>query len=216
MPVINSTNQYKIIHDHNIPLCFVGNTHYSKILSEYFNSTRNCDTLTLEEIETKSAIWRDSRQFICLSTNPAFKLAAQETFRELNLKTFSVMANMASIGNNVTIGYNVMIDQFTYIWDNCVIGDFNTLACHVTIAHGSSVGDCCHIAPYAHLAYATVGDGVYIGNGAFVFANMDNPISVTNWVNIQAFSRVLHSIDRAGTYYSNRLVDTQNSLELRL
>ena len=216
MPLVNSTNQFFILHDHNLPLCFVGRSHYNTVLYDYFSKIRNCVKISLEELEQQSESWLEKYQFISLQTHISFKIKVKSVFDKLNIKCFSVCSNFASIGNNVQIGYNVIIDQFSSIWDDCVIGDFTIIACHVQVAHGANVGDCCHIAPYVHLAYATVGNGVYVGNGAFVFANMDSPISVNNWVNIKAFSRVLQTIDRAGTYYSNRLVDTQTSLELRL
>ena len=114
------------------------------------------------------------------------------------------------------MGYNVIVDQFALLWDDCVVGDFTNITCHATVAHGTAIGSCCHISPYAHLCYVTCGDNVFVGNAAFVWATKHSPIEVCEGVNIQAFSRVLQNIDTPGTYYSNRLVDARASTELIL
>ena len=218
MPLIKSTNQYSILHDQNLPLCFVGNNHYSDLLVSYFNNIRHCIKVTLEELEEQTTQWRDRYQFICLSTHPMFKQRAKQVFDRLNLRCFSVIANMASIGNNVNVGYNVMIDQYVYIWDDCVIGNFTTVSCNVIIAHGTNIGEGCHMSPYCHLAYTKCGNYVFVGNGSFLFANAEkDSVSIADFVNLQAFSRVINtSIDNPGTYYSTRQVDARTSIELSL
>jgi UDP-3-O-[3-hydroxymyristoyl] glucosamine N-acyltransferase len=216
MPPVDSTNQFVILHDHNLPLCFVGHSHYNRVLYNYFSKTRPCVEISLEDLEHQSDSWRRQYQFISLQTHIPFKARVKAVFDRLNVKCFSVCSNFAAIGNNVSIGYNVIVEQFSSVWDDCVIGDFTTIACNVNIAHGASTGECCHISPYAHLCYVECGDCVFVGNAAFVWATKNLPITVCNCVNIQAFSRVLKSIEQSGTYYSNRMVDTRTSLDLTL
>lgn len=216
MPIVNSTNQFVILHDHNLPLCFVGHSHYNTVLYDYFSKIRNCVKISLEELEQQSESWLGKYQFISLQTHIPFKIKVKSVFDKLNIKCFSVCSNFAAIGNNVQVGYNVIIEQFSSIWDDCVIGDFTNITCNVTIAHGAVVGLCCHISPYTHLCYVSCGNNVFVGNGAFVWATKKSPIGVCDNVNLQAFSRVLKSIGQSGTYYGNRLVDSRDSTELIL
>jgi NDP-sugar pyrophosphorylase family protein len=216
MPLVELTNQFSILHEHNLPLCFVGTSHYNSVLYNYFSKTRHCVTISLEELEQQPESWQERHQFISLQTHIPFKIKVKDVFDRLNLKCFSVRSNFAAIGNNVQVGYNVIIEQFSSVWDDCAIGDFTTIACNVNIAHGATIGQCCHISPYVHLCYVGCGNNVFVGNGAFVWATKYLPINVCDCSNIQAFSRVLKSITQPGTYYGNRLVDSRSSIELTL
>jgi NDP-sugar pyrophosphorylase family protein len=216
MPVVPATKSWRVIHDRNKTLCFVGFTHYNKLLYRYFKDLRPCIHVSVEHVAEQSQEWLDQHQFICLPTHPKFKFEVKQLLDRLEVDCFSVISEACVIGQNVNIGYSCIVEHFAMIWDDCVVGDYCTVAAYVDVAHGTILGTGCHLSPYVECSFVTFGDGVYVGSKGFVFADMLAPITICNYVNILATTRVFNSIDQPGTYHGNRLTDPRGSLELSL
>jgi NDP-sugar pyrophosphorylase family protein len=217
MPIAPSTDSvWKVLYDHNKPLCFVGYTHFNKLLHKYFKKQRESILVSTDQLLSQSKEWQDQYQYICLPTHPKFKFEVKKIFDDLELDCFSVVSNLSVIGSNVEIGYSCHIDHFVHIWDDTVIKDHCTISAYVDLAHGTSMGIGCHISPYVQMSYVGLGNGVFVGSKSFVWADMRKPITVCDYVNVVASTRVLESIKKPGTYHGNRLIDIQTSLELDL
>jgi len=103
MPIVASTANYTVLHDSGRDLCFIGNTHYNKLLYNYFCTQRGCVLLTLEELEQKSLQWIQQHQFMSIASHCNFKYKVKTLLDKLNVTYFSVMADTAVIGQNVNV-----------------------------------------------------------------------------------------------------------------
>lgn len=216
MPLIDSNCKYQVLHDSRKSLCFVGNTHYNKLLHNYFSTQRGCTLLTLEELEQQSSQWIQQHQFMSIASHCDFKYRAKTLLAQFNVTYFSVMAETAVIGHNVNIGYNTLIDQYSIIWDNVGIGDHCSVASYVNVAHGTVLDECCQVGPQCILNFTHCNPGVYIGARTNSFGHAHAAIDIVSYTNVTSDSRVLNSITEPGTYHSNRKINESNSLELAL
>jgi carbonic anhydrase/acetyltransferase-like protein (isoleucine patch superfamily) len=213
MPIIDSKGGYQVVHDKNKTLCFIGNTHYNKLLYSYFSKIRDCVSLSLEDVDQKSQEWLSQHQFMCVASTSKFKYQVSNTLNQYGIDYFSVISDCCFVGNNVNIGYNVLVNHFTSVWDNCDIKDHTTITNNCDLAHGTTISECCHISPFSMLSFAKVNSGVFVGARSFVFGHPDNPIEIDDFVYVTADSRVIKSISDAGTYYSNRKINSKISLD---
>ena len=208
--------QYNIIHDHELPLCFIGNTFHNHTLYNYFKNTRPCEHLSLEQVAEKDQAWIDGRQFMGVVTSIPFKKQIVDTLADKNIKWFSVVTANSHIGHNVTIGFNTFINNFNVVYDDVVVGDHCTLANHLAISHCVVIGDYCHISPFSYLCFTTLNNGVCIGIRGTFPGKPDNRLTVAAWSNFMLDSTVTESIAVSGTYSGKRKQSDDTSLTLKI
>jgi UDP-3-O-[3-hydroxymyristoyl] glucosamine N-acyltransferase len=208
--------QYSIIHDYELPLCFIGNTFHNHTLYNYFKQSRPCEHLSLEEVAGKDQSWIDARQFMGVVTSVPFKKQIADTLADRNIKWFSTVTANSHIGHNVKIGYNTFVNNFNVVYDDVVVGDHCTLANHLAISHCVSIGDFCHISPFSYLCFTTLGDGVCIGLRGTFPGKPDNRLTIADWSNFMLDSTVTESIESSGTYAGKRKQSDDTSLTLKI
>lgn len=102
-----------------------------------------------------------------------------------------------SIGSHVEIGANTTIDrgalEDTIISDNVIIDNLCQIAHNVKIGEGTAIAGCVGIA-----GSAIIGAHCMIGGGA----GIPGHLTIADGVQIQAFTRVMGSIDEPGSYTS--------------
>jgi NDP-sugar pyrophosphorylase family protein len=208
--------QYSIIHDHELPLCFIGNTFHNHTLYNYFKNLRPCEHLSLEQVAEKDQDWINSRQFMGVVTSISFKKQIADTLADKNIKWFSVVTANSHIGHNVKIGFNTFINNFNVVYDDVVIGDHCTLTNHLAISHCVVIGDFCHISPFSYLCFTTLNDGVCTGIRGTFPGKPDNQLTIAAWSNFMLDSTVTESITVSGTYSGKRKQSDETSLTLKI
>lgn len=212
MPVVKSNAQYELIHDRGRELCFIGSTETNRLLTNYFNA----ETVSLEFFLEQPQEWIDQYQFMSCGSHPTWKTLVATAIEQKNAQCFSVAGSTNVFGQNVDIGYNVIIHHYNEFWDNVKIGNHCSITNQGVIAHGATLGDYCHLGPYCHLSFCNIGSGAFIGPRSWVFGIAKDVVSISDYTNITADSRVVRSITEPGTYYGNRRIKNLTSLELDL
>lgn len=208
--------KYKILHDHGLPLCFIGQTYHNKTLYDYFKNKRKCELLTIEETQQKNKEWFGERQFMSCGTGLAFKKIVVDSLKEFDLSWFSVLSINTHIGHNVQIGYNTFINNFNVVYDNTIIGNHSVITNFAQLSHSVSMGDFCHVGPYSYLCFTKLGSGIYIGARSTFTGNEQKTVNVADWCNFMLDSVVTNNITESGTYYGKRKYSNETSLTLSI
>lgn len=208
--------EYKILHDHGLPLCFIGKTYHNKTLFNYFKGKRECELVSMEEAQQHNKEWFTEKQFMSCGTGQAFKKQVVDSLHHFNLKWFSVLACNTHVGHNVQIGHNTLINNFNVIYDDTIIGNHCVVTNFAQLSHKVVLGDLCHIGPYAYLCFTKLGKGVYIGARSMFTGNEQNTLHVADWCNFMLDSVVLSDIVEAGTYYGKKKQSDDTSLTLSI
>lgn len=203
---------YQLLHDQQLPLCFVGNTFHNHTLYEYFKSKRSCEHMTVEDVLLKDQDWVNQRQFMCAVTNIGFKKQVIDQLASYNPSWFSVVSDNSHIGYHVSVGVNTFINDFNYILDDTVIGDHCTITAHTTLSHSVDIGDFSHISPYSYLSFTKLGQGSCLGLRSSFPGKPDNILNIHSWCNFMINSVVTKHIVTPGTYLGNRRVNGNTSL----
>ena len=207
---------YKILHDLGRPLCFIGDTWHNRTQAHYWHNQRPCETVTLEHCLQQSQQWWDERQFMCAVTNVAFKKKVAELTTRFIPSWFSVINETSCTGYDVIVGRNTWVNCFNTIYDSNIIGDHVTISNYVQLSHHVQIGDMCHISPYSYLCFADIGRGVCMAMRCAVPGKPGNRISVCDWANVLMDSRITRSITVPGTWYGNRKLNNQSSLDVKI
>lgn len=77
------------------------------------------------------------------------------------------------VSPSAMLGEGIMINAFTFVYANAVIGDFSIIESHCMIGTEIVVGDACMIAPGVHInRQAKVGEDTFIGSCAVFVPNV--------------------------------------------
>lgn len=204
-------SDYKVLHDLDRPICFIGNCQINTIISTELARSRCVENLTLEQTLLRDQAWFDQHQFFCGISNIAFKKTVVESIAAFNPHYVSFIDTRASVDRCAKIGNNVFISHASTVFDNTVIGN-HTLVGSSFLSHENIIGDFCHISPLSYLSYSKLGQGVAIGVGSVFAGKPDRIITVPDWCNFSLNSRVTRTIDTAGTYFGHKKLNDETSL----
>jgi carbonic anhydrase/acetyltransferase-like protein (isoleucine patch superfamily) len=207
---------YNIIHDSGKILCLVGVGFINTTLLNYFTQYRACENHRLEDILNQSQSWFNERQFLTGSASIALKQKIVQELAVFNPDYFSVVAERNRIGFNVKIGKGTYISDFNAILDDTNIGNYVTLTHHTTLSHKVTIGDYCHIGPGAYVLFASLGSGSYVSANSCFVGKSTKSISTTENCNYLINSTITKDIEVPGTYYGNRRVNYQTSLDTKI
>ena len=166
------SSKEKLIHDiKNIEDCvdgdlaFISNKKYSNMLE-----TSKCTACIVDKDFDATNV---SKEIILVRAEDpyfAYCKAIKALYSEKTSISKSPISEQAKIGNNVSIGHNVVIEDETEIGDDCII-DHN-----VIIKYGSRIAKNTKIGAGSYIAYANIGanciihPGSRIGTDGFGFA----------------------------------------------
>lgn len=211
-----TNHEYSTLHDNGLPLVFVGNTVYNHMLYNYWQDSRKCLHLTVEEVEAHTQSWFDEHQFICAVSNVAFKRLVVKQLSGFNPHYFSIIGSYNSF-NNVTIGQGTYIQHYNdFAFGDGVIGDHCTLGSYLGFSHDVRVGDFCHISGHCFLNYTTLHDGVVLPIRTTVLGDPDRKINIVENCNFMTGSTVTKSIAETGTYFGNRKISSESSVTYKI
>lgn len=208
--------EYNVLHDHDLPMVFIGDTFHNHSLYNHFKKIRPCQHIRLEETTDKDDTWFLSNQCIAIVTNVKFKKTIADHLINRPVKWFSVIGKSNVLYHNINIGYNTLVNHFNVIYDDAVIGNHCTITNHLSISHEVQINDFCHISPFTYLCFTNVGTGCVVGVRSSFPGKPESPITLPNWTNISMDSRVTKSLEISGTYCGNRLFDRSTSLDKKI
>lgn len=207
---------YKILHDADLPLVFVGRSYHNQTLYKYFEEIRTCFHMSLEQVLTMPDSWFRDHQFMCAMSNVAFKMQVANELEKRSAHFFSVMSLNSAIGHRVKIGHGTLINHFNVLYDDSIVADHTTVTNYVQISHEVTVESYCHVSPYTYLCFTKVGKGNFIGLRSGFFGYPDNKIITPDFCNFTTESRVSKSVPYMGTWSGGKLFSKDNSIELAL
>ena len=207
---------YTVLHDTGKTLCFIGNSYMNHQLYNYFKTKRDCEILTYEDVLTKNQDWFDNHQFISIIAEIKFRKLIVDSFAHKNPNYFSVYGTRNHIGFDVSIGKGVFICDFNTILDDAVIGDHCVISTHSQISHCVRIKDFCHIGPFSQFMFATINQGCYISARSSFIGKKTEMLVVVDNCNFIIGSTVTKKITKSGTYFGNRFLNPQTSLDTKI
>ncbi|AKA36068.1 NeuD/PglB/VioB family sugar acetyltransferase [Flagellimonas lutaonensis] len=116
------------------------------------------------------------------------------------VKFFTLVAEGALIGKNVTLGEGSIICPGAKIGSNVAIGEFGLINLDTIVGHDSVIGKNCSIMPHVDIGGSTtIGDNVFMGTKATVSPRL---VVVDN-SHLGVGAVVIKSIEEPGTYFGN-------------
>ena len=143
-------------------LSFLSNKKYTSLL----NTTKASVVLIPKNCDVQPS---DSQAFVkCQSSSIAFSIINQffnppvpQPKRQIHPS--AVIDESVELGENLSIGPHVVVEQGARISDNCIIGAGSY------IGHDTQMGESCHVYPNVTIHYGTIiGDNVIIHSGAVI------------------------------------------------
>lgn len=214
MSIVKLKNiSYQILRDHNKPLAFVGNTYFNAMLHKYFSAQGKDSTLlSVENAQTMNQEWFDSHQFICVSSNVATKRMVVDGIAKFKPDYFSIVGSN-NLFLNLPIGEGSYIEHnTTAMWEGCSVGNHCTILSYNQIAHDVTINDFCHISGYSFLSYCEIGRGNCMALRTNILGDLKQPISTADNCNFMINSVVTKDVTETGTYFGNRRVKDDTSL----
>lgn len=208
--------QYQIYHDLGLPIVLIGDTFHNHTLEKLLADTRSVQRVSLEHALHQSDQWYQDHQFMAVVTTASFKQKLKQSLENRPVRWFSVVSKNTLINSGVQVGFNTLINHFNVIYDDAIIGDHVTLTNFCQISHDVKIGDLCHVSPYGYLCFTSLGKGSCVGLRSSFPGKPDALINVAPWTNIHMDSRVTRSIHTSGTYYGNKKINDQCSLDIKL
>ncbi|HAC15148.1 MAG TPA: hypothetical protein DCE78_04285 [Bacteroidetes bacterium] len=207
---------YKILHDTGKPTCFIGDSYAIKSIIKIM-SHLEIEQVSLEEALTKDKNWWDARQFFHASTQVAFRKSLVEKCQEFNPCWISFVSDTNVIDSKVTIGKNVLVNQFNHLYGPAIIEDHSIITSFCQISHLVLIKEFNYISPYSYLCFTELGKGNCLATrSVFLGKSMDSPLVTADWCNFIVNSTVTKSVRQTGTYFGNRMIDNKCSLESKI
>ena len=205
---------YQIIEDIGRPTVFVGTTYFNKMLYKYFAEEKyNCSIASVEDIQNNSQDWFDNHQFICVSSNVATKKFITGAIADKNPHYISIIGSHNQF-LNLEIGKGTFIEHYTMaMWEGCRVGNHCTILSYNQIAHDAVIEDYCHFSGYSFIGYATVGEGTCAALRTTIVGSLTKSISTAKNCNFMIGSTVTKDVDATGTYFGNKRVSDQTSVD---
>ena len=214
--LILSNQDYTIYHDQNRPLCFVGDTKYNHMMYQYWSTRRSCQLMSVEQVVERGQEWIDQYQFICAVSNINFKYFVVEKLKPFSPHYFSVVG-VGNLFADVQIGVGTFIQNYnTATCEHITIGNHCTMSSFIHLSHNTTIGNYCHISSYNFINYACLEDGNLLAVRCNILGRPDHELSIIANCNFMLGSTVTKSIANSGTYFGNRRVNQNTSVETKI
>ena len=206
--------EFRILHDTDKPLCFIGTSYMNKQFYEYFKPLRSAELVTWEEARNQPQSWFNARQFHAAISNTGFKKQVVESIAEFFPDYFSIIGLSSVIDPGAKIGKNVYIYELNVLTSGDIcIGDHTIVTTQTVISHGTTIGNFSYVSPFVYTCFCNIGNGVAIGHRSSIVGSNNALISIADWTNLTTHSLVTKNLTVPATYYGNRMLSKENSLE---
>lgn len=215
---MRSNEKFYIYHDRELPLCVVGHSMLSNTVYASLNDIGNVVQLPLEQLFVKTQSWFDSYQFIVLTADTSFKKQAVEFLQSKNAHFFSLVNKFNNLATDIKIGQGTYIDAFNSMMVADIhIGNHAIVCTHNTLGRHCQVGDYGYISHHGFFNRCKIGSGTVIGTNVMICPALEtSSLSIAEYSNILAMSRITKSIEHTGTYYNSRKINDNSSLTKRI
>jgi acetyltransferase-like isoleucine patch superfamily enzyme len=209
--------QHRILHDNGKRLCLIGNTEMSRRIRSWLEAEgHKVDLILLEELLAKSTEWINQRQYMLVTSDIQFRLAAVTALKNHDLNWFSAMGVNNITHADLEIGRSVFIGNYNiFSSPGIVIDDHAHISSHCMIGDQARIGKYSHVSGYVFLNHCTLGQGCIVGLRSTV-VNQTGVLQIPDWTNLMAGSVVSKPIEISGTYYGNKLVSKEDSKTNRI
>jgi hypothetical protein len=186
------------------------------MLYQYWNSSRECQLLSVEAVVDRGQDWIDQHQFIGAVSNVAFKYFVVDKLKQFNPHYFSVVG-VGNLFADVNIGKGTFIQNYnTATCNNITVGDHCTVTSFTQLSHNVTIGDCCHISSYNFINYSDLGKGNLLAVRCSMVGKPNDILSIAPECNFMLGSTITKSIATSGTYFGNRQINQNTSLQVKI
>jgi carbonic anhydrase/acetyltransferase-like protein (isoleucine patch superfamily) len=209
---------FKILHDNNLPLCFVGLGAMSKSFYSFFCNYRNSIIIGYEEVEQKSKEWLQQYQFIAITSDVRRKIKIVNTLTQSGVHFFSLLHNYSSVSPSFKCGHGTFIGAFnSFDVSDITVGNHAIISTHNTFGHELHIRDFCHIGHHSFLNFADIGQGSVLGSNVNIMqSELNQTVVIPEYCNIMSYSMITNSLPESGTYYKSRKISSDTSLTKRI
>lgn len=210
------TDAFVLCHDSLKPLCFVTTGALSRSVHAALSGSRSSILKTFEEVKEFELF--DQYQYICLTSDVVLKKKVIEFLEDRGCNFFSVVHKTSDL--SYTIGHGTFINAFNQgmsadlsgIGNHCVIGT------HSLLGHNCIIDDFCHVSSFAYLSECHLQQGCCLGIRVSIFDDRRSQQvrKIPEFTNIIAGSMITKPIVQAGTYFGNRRLNQETSLDRRI
>lgn len=201
-------SQFSILHDQGLIKCVVGRGAMAHSIKDILV---DAEQVSVEYAMSQPLDWIEKRQFLIGISNVNVKQQAVNYLNQFCAHYFSVVGKQNNIFSYNNIGVGTFINYCNELLPGPRIGDHCIVTAYCQIGHNVTIGDFCHISAYSYLNNVKLGNGSVLGVRSSITGNP--AMTTVDYCNFIINSVVNKDITVAGTYFGNRKLSDQSSLE---
>lgn len=201
-------SQFDILHDQGLIKCIVGRGTIAHSIKDILV---DAEQVSVEHAMSQSSNWIAQRQFLIGISNVGIKQQAVDYLNQFCARYFSVVGKQNNIFSYNNIGAGTFINYCNELLSAPHIGDHCIVTAYCQIGHNVTIGDFCHVSAYSYLNNVRLGNGNVLGVRSAITGNP--AMTTVDYCNFIINSVVNKDVTVAGTYFGNRKLSDQSSLE---
>jgi len=209
--VSSQNSNYRVLHDNGSIQCLIGQGTMADSIKSALGTTEH---VSFEFVQSQTLDWINQRQFLIGTSVVKFKQQVVNYLDRFGAHYFSLVGINNIISPGTQIGKGTFINIFNDLSADSIIGDHCVVTTHCQFGHNVEIGSLSHISSYAYLNNTVLGKGTIIGLRVSMVSR--SQILITDYCNFILNGVVTDSVIQSGTYFGNRKMSDQNSIEHRI
>jgi NDP-sugar pyrophosphorylase family protein len=205
---MNIQHQFDILHDQGLIKCVVGLGTIAHSIKDILGDVEQVST---EHVMLQSPEWIAERQFLLGISNVKVKKQVVEYLDRSHAHYFSLVGKQNNIFSYNNIGVGTFINYCNELLSDPKVGNHCIVTAYCQLGHNVVIGDFCHISAYTYINNAHLGTGNILGTRSAITGSP--LITTVDYCNFIINSVVNKDVTVAGTYFGNRKLSDQSSLE---
>lgn len=201
-------SQFDILYDRGLIRCVVGLGAVAHSIKDILG---NAEQVSVEHAMSQSLDWIAKRQFLIAISNVSTKQQVVNYLNKSCAHYFSVVGKQNNIFSFNDIGAGTFINYCNDLLSGPHIGNHCIVSAYCQLGHNVTVGDFCHISAYSYINNVKLGTGSVLGVRSSITGNP--LITTADYCNFIINSVVTKHVPVAGTYFGDRKLSDQSSLE---
>jgi serine acetyltransferase len=205
---MNIRSQFDILHDRGLIKCVVGLGTMSQTLKYILE---DAEQVSVECVMSQPLEWIAKRQFLVSISNVKIKKQVVDYLDQFHAHYFSLIGKQNNIFSHDKIGAGTFINYGNDLLSDPQVGNHCIITAYCQLSHNVVIGDFCHVSAYSYMNNVKLGTGSVLGVRSSITGN--TMITTADYCNFIINSVVNKHVPVAGTYFGNRKLSDQSSLE---
>ena len=200
--------QFSVLYNNNKPKCLIGTGNFADGIKEIL---KDSEQHSIEYVLQQSHEWVNERQFLVGISSVKLKQKIVNYLDRYRASYFSLIGHNNNFHSQCNIGRGTFVNYCNEMLGCPQIGDHCIVTAYCQIAHNTVIKDFCHISAYSYINNVTLGTGSVLGLRSSI-GNRDN-IVTADYCNFIINSVVTKSVTQSGTYFGNRKLSDESTLD---